>query len=129
MRTLRGVLIATLALALTLHAAPAKAQSVKAGGPAGVVMSASVPAPPGAVVTVFTTPATGFFLVTTACFPIVSFGVTASGFGKIPASDNCIHYAPGLLVPASSTITCDYSCFGCTSTGVACTISGVLTKK
>ena len=118
-----------VACALLLQVGQAAAQSVKTGGASGIVMSASVPTPPGTVATVFTTPATGFFLLTSACFPIVSFGITASGFGKVPASDQCITYNPGLALPQGSTLTCDYSCFGCTSSNQACTISGVLSKR
>jgi len=116
-------------LALVLLAADAGAQSLRSGGATGVVVSASVAAPPGSAPVVYTTPATGYFILTTACFPITSFGVRASGFGKIPASDFCVHYAPGLALPQSSAVTCDYSCAGCTSSNVACTISGIVSKK
>ena len=120
---------AALLIVLTLGATYAHAQSVRNGGPSGTVVSASVPTPPGSTPTAYTTPATGFFLLTTACFPVTSFGVTASGFGRIPASDFCIHYSPGLALPQNSAVTCNYSCPGCTSSGAHCTIAGVLTRK
>jgi hypothetical protein len=129
MRNLVRALNATLAVALVLNASLAGAQTIRSGGPSGTLVSASVPAPPGSAPIVYMTPATGFFVLTTACFPLVSFGVSASGFGRIPADDFCIHYSPGLALPQSSTITCNYSCPGCTSTGVNCTVGGVVTKK
>jgi hypothetical protein len=129
MKVMTGALNAALAVALVLYVNPANAQAVKNGGPTGTVVSASVPAPPGSTPIVYTTPATGFFLLTTACFPVVSFGISASGFGRIPASDFCVHYSPGLALPQNSTLTCNYSCAGCTSSGVTCTIAGVLTRR
>lgn len=120
---------ATLVVALVFHASLAGAQIIRSGGASGTVVSASVQAPPGSAPIVYTTPSTGFFILTAACFPLVSFGVSATGFGRIPADDFCIHYSPGLALPQSSTITCNYSCPGCTSTNVSCTVSGVVTKK
>ncbi len=127
-RLARG-LGAILTVAFLLQVADADAQSVRNGGPSGTVVSASVPAPPGSVPVVYTTPATGYFILTTACFPITSFGISASGFGRIPASDFCVHYSPGLALPQSSTVSCNYSCAGCTSSNIACTIAGVHSKK
>ena len=109
MKSLARAVHATLVVALVLSPSFAGAQIIRSGGASGTVVSASVPAPPGSAPIVYTTPATGF--------------------GRVPASDFCVHYSPGLALPQSSTITCNYSCPGCTSTNVSCTVGGVVTKK
>ena len=84
--------------------------------------------------TVYTTPATGEFLLTTVCSSVVSGGVqlTVVGFGGVAQTgiaDSCTTLSPGVAVPASTAITCSTTSGASPGTVYFCSISGLQTLK
>ena len=138
------------ALLLSLLVSIADAQSIKAGGLTGKVVSASVAnvsvastANPPAVI--FTTPAAGHFVLTqvgsaltgdvSSCcaeltFSASNFGPLATVFAETrPTSSASTIFLLGIALPAGSAISCEALC--ATSCGVNptdCSVTGVLEK-
>jgi hypothetical protein len=118
--------------ALTLASAGVEAQTIKGGGLNGQVLTAGVAVPANSSATVFTTPASGFFILTQVCSGFASCigNLTVAGLGSIPAADNnggsCQSFAPGLALPQNTAVSCANRC---TSQGATCLITGVVTKK
>ncbi len=101
-------------------------------GLAGQIMSAGADVPQGSSSKVFTTPATGTFILTQFCTPVVTVGshgntlqtfaasLHGSTFGEIPGipnalgdtgtvpipSSSCATYAPGIALPPNEDLTC-----------------------
>jgi collagen triple helix repeat protein len=101
-------------------------------GLSGQILSTGVDVSPSSSATVFTTPATGTFILTQFCTPVVTLGVNGNTlqtfaaslqgrtFGRIPGiplalgdtgsvpipSSSCTTYAPGIALPPNEELTC-----------------------
>lgn len=88
------------------------------GGLSGEIVSATATAVSNGTVTVYTTPATGEFVLTQMCVSLISTASTAgvligSSIGAIAHNEGsdtagdggCTQYVPGFLIPAGETIT------------------------
>lgn len=103
-----------LLVALVLVATAAQGQEVVNSTVSGTLMSASAEVGPGGgSVTVFTTPQTGFFILTQAA----GF-LRGSTFGPIPNGT----YVPGVALPQGETLICP----GFPMSGNQCLVTGVL---
>ncbi len=76
----------------------------------------------------YTTPASGHFVITQFCADSVSPGMRIDVGGvrlsQLPAL-SCKSFVPGIVLPQSTDVTCTNSS---TDTGV-CLLNGILTKK
>lgn len=118
-------------LGVLLFGTPVRAQTVTQSTFTGTAASASTQVAPSSSNTVFTVPASGFFVLTEACFTSPS-RVTLSGntFGDVPHSlgnrRKCTRYRLGVALPANEVLTC-------TNTSAAaaqsCTVTGDLVIK
>ncbi len=84
--------------------------------------------------TVLTTPATGEFLLTQFCGSLVTGGIRldVTGLGGIAqtgVSGSCVSFSPGVIVPASTAITCATSAGASPGTTYFCSISGAQSAK
>lgn len=108
----------------------ASAQTVKDGELSGQILSAGATAAPGTSVTLLTTPATGFYVLTHAVLSGCTGSISASGFGPIVSHGNSSSsYTPGIALPPSSTITCTSDACSTPAIPATCVITGVLSKK
>ena len=117
----------SFALILTaLGSGAARGQTVTDSTLSGIVTSASKTMAPNTSATVFTVPATGFFILTQACYTRPN-RVTLSGstVGQIPHSlsgaRKCTVYRPGVAFPAGEVLTCTNTSITQTH---SCTITG-----
>ena len=98
--------------------------------PGTVLVSASTPlGPPNVPETVYTTSATGDFVLTQFCASPVSSGtrlaaVGLGGIAQTTATTLCYTFQPGLIMPKGGPITCTTTEFAFTST--FCMIAGLL---
>ena len=114
-----------------IGAAQVSAQTLKNGGPKGIVQSASTSI--GASTTspvFFTTPAEGFFILTDFCRGSQTNGVVTlagSSMGSLMSDvdGGCISLSSGIALPPNESLTC----INQGSFAGFCSISGVLSKK
>ena len=98
--------------------------------PGTVLVSASTPlGPPNDQQTVYTTAATGDFVLTQFCASPVNNGtrlaaVGLGGIAQTTATTLCYTFQPGLIMPKGATITCTTTEFAFTNT--FCMIAGLL---
>jgi hypothetical protein len=128
-------MISAIVLVVAVGRTTACAQVVTQSTLSGIETSASTTIghnPTGtAAAPVFTTPATGFFILTQACFTRNS-RVTLSGntVGVIVHSRSnsrkCTTYTPGIALPHSQTLTCTNAS---KTTDQTCTVNGILSTK
>lgn len=84
--------------------------------------------------TVYTTPATGDFIVTTFCASVVAGGVqlAAAGLGTLAQTGigaSCTTFSPGISVGPSTAISCATGSGASPGTVYFCSISGLQTLK
>ena len=116
MRVRTMILLATLVLV----AAAAQGQAVVNSTVSGTLMSASAQVNPGQPATVFTTPQTGFFILT----HFVRGGeadLRGSTFGPIPSPSASGIYVPGIALPQGETLSCTNAPYP-----TSCMVTGVL---
>jgi hypothetical protein len=123
MKTTFNIAIAVSLLALM--STTVTAQTVKNGEISGIIVSKSVSIPATSSANLYTTPATGFFIITQACSVSSNIPLSGSGIGEITRLNGCQTFTPGFVVPAGTTLSC-YNEYGFTS---GCTVTGVLSKK
>lgn len=110
----------------------AEAQTVKRNTLTGPIVSKSASMTPHVAAPVYTTPATGFFVLTQLCVTRGSrVTVTGNTMGVVVHSFHgsrglCNTYRPGLQVPANETLTCTDTS---NITNHSCTITGLLSSK
>ncbi len=116
------------ALLAVLLGAAVQAQTVQQSTLTGTVASASTQVAPSSASTVFTVPASGFFVLTEACFTRPN-RVMLSGntFGDVPHSlgnrRKCTRYRLGVALPANEVLTCTNTS---AAAAQACTVTGDL---
>ncbi len=123
--------VLTLTLAVGLWGAAAQAQTLKAGGLSGPIVTQSVLVPQNCSMVVFTTPAPGskggFFVLTQVC---VEDGgdmeLSGSSVGRILLDDDCQTFTPGLAIPQGETLTFTETRNNSDQVGM---ITGVMSKK
>jgi hypothetical protein len=121
-----GTIAASLLMSV-LASTPAMAQVIKKGTLSGKIVSAAVEVAPTTAATVYTTPATGFFILTQVCVQDRSeMAVRGATLGPLVTDDRCTTYTPGVALPRNEVITCANN--DATPTG-ACSITGVLSPK
>ena len=84
--------------------------------------------------TVYTTAATGDFIVTTFCSSVVAGGVqlAAAGFAAVAQTGigaSCTTFTPGVSVPANTALTCTTGSGASPGTVYFCSLSGLQTLK
>jgi hypothetical protein len=128
-RTFAGI---TTLLCCIAFVNDAGAQSMKKGTLSGTVMSGYVTLAATSSAMVFTTPASGFFILTQAC-PTFGMGqarLVGNTVGDlptpVPSVSNCVEFVPGLALPANEVLTC-HNLTG--SGGIPCAVTGVLSTK
>ena len=121
--------IGVLALVTLMLAPPVAAQKIKGGKLTGTLVSESGFLPNLSQAFVFTTPSSGFFILTQACGERPdAMRLQSNALGSIPTdpSTTCTDYTPGIVLPQSDNINCfDQLGVG----GYNCVITGVLTPK
>ena len=123
--------IAIVSVAAVLIGTSAQAQSIKKSTLSGTLTSAgAVATAAGTPVTIFTTPASGFFILTQACSTtpgVSNVTFTAGTVGTIvtSTSDECTQFINGIAIPVSTAIQCASG----TGSNENCMITGVLSTK
>lgn len=111
---------------VAMASATAIAQTVKNGEISGIIVSKSVSIPASSSANLYTTPATGYFIITQACSTGSYMPLSGSGIGEIARlNSSCQTFTPGFVVPAGTTLSC-YNEYAFTS---SCNVTGVLSKK
>jgi len=127
----KSVMLAVSLFAVVWSAPATHAQTVKKSTLSGLMISRSVAVPDLASATVFTTPATGFYILTQFCATAPGVGsVTLSGstFGQVvvSTSDECTTYNQGITFAPGEVLTCANGGTGATE---HCMITGVLETR
>jgi hypothetical protein len=126
-----SAMLRTAAVAVVLLATSAAAQRLTKGVLSGTVQSHGVTVLATSTGTVFTTPATGFIIVTQWCSDFTA-GTLAAGTLELPRTGNaaagnerCTSYVPGVVLPPSTAVTF----MNPGSSSQAVTVTGVLSSN
>lgn len=98
--------------------------------PGGKMVTATVSLTnPNETKIVYSTPASGDFILTQVCTSSVNGGIrlAVSGFGPIAdiSQPSCQSFTPGISLPSDAAITCSTTAYAAAGGSYFCTISGV----
>ena len=129
MRALKTLLMLSVAGALVVS--PATAQTLKKGTMSGTIETHSVTVPGSGSATVFTTPATGFFIATQWCSDFTAGSLVAGSVvllrmgNAVSGNERCTSYVPGIALPQGTNVV--FANLGTSPQTV--TITGVLSPN
>ena len=108
MRALKTLLVLSVAGALVVR--PATAQTLKRGTLSGTIETHSATVPAGGTATVFTTSATGFFIVTQWCSEFTAGSLVAGSVAllrmgnAVAGNERCTSYVLGIALPQGTAV-------------------------